>query len=289
MNDILPTSRIPAGHPGREFVTGQTPFFACRADQRFAYALYVPSSYREDGEPLGLLVAQHGTYRDAALYPTALHEHAEQTHTAIMAPLFPAGIDDPNDLHNYKFIDYRGIRFDLVLLAMVEEVAARWHIRTDRFALHGFSGGGQFAHRFLLLHPDRLNAVSIGAPGRVTLPTSNETWWRGVEDLPQRFGISLDPAAIARVAIQLLIGEEDSGGEELGSVEQDSAGADRQQRIRALQHALRELGARPQLDIVPGAGHEPLPMIPALTRFLRSASSARQEINGPATRPAQRK
>jgi pimeloyl-ACP methyl ester carboxylesterase len=85
---------------------------------------------------------------------------------------FPAGIGDPNDLHNYKFIDYQGILFDLVLLAMFEKVAARWHIRTDRFALHGFSGGGQFAHRFLLLHPDRLHGVSIGAPGRVTLPTS---------------------------------------------------------------------------------------------------------------------
>ncbi|MFE1963144.1 hypothetical protein [Streptomyces sp. NPDC059479] len=286
MNDILPTSRIPAGHPGRAFVTGRTPFFACRADQRFSYALYVPSSYREDGEQLSLLVAQHGTYRDAALYLTALQERAEQTHTAIMAPLFPAGIEDPNDLHNYKFLDYQGIRFDLVLPAMVDEVAARWHIRTDHFALHGFSGGGQFAQRFLLLHPDRLHAVSIGAPGRVTLPTSKETWWRGVGDLPQRFGLSLDPEAIAKVNIQLVIGEQDSGSEQLASVEQDSAGADRQQRIRALRDALRELGARPQLHIVPGAGHEPLPMLPALSRFLRSATLLPREGGDRSTRPA---
>ena len=34
----------------------------------------------------------------------------------------------------------------------------------QRFALFGYSGGGHFVHRFFMLHPQRLWALSIGAP-----------------------------------------------------------------------------------------------------------------------------
>jgi len=51
--------------------------------------------------------------------------------------LFPAGIIDPDDLHNFKFLEYRGIRFDLVLLAMIDEVNRRVPLETERFLLHG--------------------------------------------------------------------------------------------------------------------------------------------------------
>uniref|UniRef100_A0AAU3GKH1 Uncharacterized protein n=1 Tax=Streptomyces sp. NBC_01401 TaxID=2903854 RepID=A0AAU3GKH1_9ACTN len=40
----------------------------------------------------------------------------------------------------------------MLLLDMVQEAAGRWHIRTDRFHPHGFSGGGQFARRSFCLH-----------------------------------------------------------------------------------------------------------------------------------------
>jgi hypothetical protein len=65
----------------------------------------------------------------------------------------------------------------------------------------------------------------VGAPGRVRLPASGESRWQGVGDLPERLGISLEPAAIAGVDIQLVIGEKDSGSEELASVEQIASSA----------------------------------------------------------------
>jgi len=62
------------------------------------------------------------------------------------------------------------MRFDLLLLAMLDEVADFWPgIQTEKVYMMGFSRGGQFIHRFLLLHPERLYAVSIGAPGRPTM------------------------------------------------------------------------------------------------------------------------
>lgn len=59
-------------------------------------------------------------------------------------------------------------QFDHVLLAMVDEIAPL-PLAAGRFLMHGFSGGGHFAHRFFSLHPRRLLGASIGAPGMVTL------------------------------------------------------------------------------------------------------------------------
>ena len=40
------------------------------------------------------------------------------------------------------------------------------------FYLFGFSGGAQFAHRYVLAHPDRVAAAGIGAAGWYTFPDS---------------------------------------------------------------------------------------------------------------------
>lgn len=75
------------------------------------------------------------------------------------------------------------MRFDLLVLDMIDPAAEIWPLSTDRFALFGYSGGGQFAHRFLYLHPHRPTALSIGAPGNVTLPDPVRPWPAGVRGL----------------------------------------------------------------------------------------------------------
>lgn len=51
----------------------------------------------------------------------------------------------------------------------------------------GFSGGGQFAHRFLYLQLERLHAVSTGAPGRITMLDENWKWPAGIKDVFEVF------------------------------------------------------------------------------------------------------
>ena len=152
----------------RAAFVGGTPFFASQHDQRLFYALYVPKDHTPDAEPLPLVVIQHGTGRSAELYRDRWKEFAIEHRCVILTPLFPAGLMEPRELHSFKFLEYRGLRFDEELLHIVDEVAEGFNTRRDRFYLHGFSGGGQFAHRFFYAHPDRLAGVSIGAPGRIT-------------------------------------------------------------------------------------------------------------------------
>jgi poly(3-hydroxybutyrate) depolymerase len=262
--------------------TGATPFVASQADQRFSYALYVPAAHRTTTIPLPLLVVVHGTARTAERYRDALAGFAETHGCVVLAPLFPAGIGDPDDLHNFKFLAYGDIRFDLVLLAMVDEVAARYRVDADRFLLHGFSGGGQFTHRFLYLHPGRLAAASIGAPGRVTMLDPTRPWWIGTADVAERFGRGIDLDALRRVAVQMVVGEADTETWEINNPGganwmpgADAAGTTRVSRLRALHADFAAHGIEARFDLVPGVGHQGARVLPTVERFFAQVLATR--------------
>lgn len=246
---------------------GETPYFACRADQRFSYCLYVPTDYDQDGgERLRLVVLVHGTARWAEHYRSAFAGFAQEHRALILAPLFPAGMTEPGELSSYKLVRHGGIAYDEVLLAMVDEVAGRYRIAPGGFLLHGFSGGGHFAHRFLYLHPERLAGVSIGAPGIVTLLDFDHDFWVGVRDFESRFGKRLDLDAIRRVPVHMVIGAEDTETWEIRLTPDDTswwmdgaerlAEANRLERMAALRASFEDHGIAVRQDIVPGAGHD---------------------------------
>ena len=261
----FPANRKPHGKRISSYGLGRTAFFACQFDQRFSYCLYVPNNFDEDGTatyPLAVVV--HGSLRNAAESRDAFIDFAEREQCVILAPLFPCGIEDPADVHNYKFIAYRGIRFDLVLLAMIDEVAETYRLRRDRFLLFGFSGGGHFAHRFAYLHPERLLAVAVGAPGSVTLLRDDRDYWVGIRNVEQIFGHPVDLAALRQVPVLLVIGGDDTETWEI-TIPRDSptwmpgaedAGVNRLDRMASLRASLEQHGIDFRQVIVPGVGHD---------------------------------
>lgn len=263
---------------------GRTSMFACQYDQRFSYCLYVPESYEEEAAttyPLAVIV--HGTNRPAQEYRDRFVDFGEREQCIILAPLVPCGIIEPGELNNYKYIKFHDIRFDHVLLAMVDEVAATYRLRAERFLLHGFSGGGHFAHRFFYLHPRRLLGVSIGAPGVVTLLDENRDWWVGVRDLEAQFGIALDLAAMRQVPVQMVIGGDDTETWEI-TIEPghrqwmpgaDDAGRTRLDRLQSLQASFERAGIRVRHDVVPGIGHNGYAILAPVQAFFAETLAAR--------------
>jgi poly(3-hydroxybutyrate) depolymerase len=242
-------------HPTEFFHSGATTLFALQTDQRFSYWLYVPTVHQNTTEPLPLVVIMHGTARTAERYRTMYSEFAEQHGCIVLAPLFPAGIIDPEDLHGYKRIGYHDIRFDRLLLDMVDQIGRRYRVRTEKFLMHGFSGGGQFAHRFTYLHPDRLDAVSIGAPGRVTRINNEIPWWLGTSDVAERFGIEIDIAAIRRLPIQMIVGADDTDTWEIAEPGIDAGGDTRVERLMSLRDNWESHGIPVRFDLIPGMTH----------------------------------
>ncbi|GGJ42895.1 alpha/beta hydrolase [Neoroseomonas lacus] len=255
---------------------GPTAIFASKADPRFHYCLYVPPSVGHRAK-VDLLVAVHGTTRTSFLeFRDGFSEFGRWNDCAVLCPVFPVGARGDGARSGYKYMAEGDIRYDLVLLDMVAEVAAKYEQDWSRFAVFGYSGGGHFAHRMAILHPDRLWAASIGAPGSVTLLDPTRDWWVGVRDLQARFGVTFDAKALARVPVQMLVGDADLETWEIthqpGSTYwmegANDAGRTRPERLQALADSFRAAGVTVQLDIVPGVSHDRMKVLGRVKEFL---------------------
>ncbi|HRN28652.1 MAG TPA: PHB depolymerase family esterase [Terrimesophilobacter sp.] len=261
-------------HPEEYYYSGPTPFFASRQNPRFSYCLYVPQSHGAAERPLPLVVLQHGTGRRAANYRDAFADFAEEQSVLVLAPLFPASLTDPSELHSFKFIRSSTTRFDEALLDIVQEIGERFAVNTERFYLHGFSGGGQFTHRFFYLHPDRLAGVSIGAPGRITPIDPDADWWLGVRDFQERFGTDIDLASLRTVPVQMVVGADDTETWEINNPGSsnwrdgvEATGATRVERLRTLQQNYLKHGISVRFDLVEGVGHDALSVLEPVRDF----------------------
>lgn len=265
----------PAARRRQMYERGATPVFACRADPRFSYCLYVPPTFDADPAGHALVVAMHGSGRNMEGYRDRFAAFGRYRRCVILAPLFPVGPLGDGNAHGFKLLQEGAVRYDQVLLAMVDEVGALLGTRFGRFLLFGYSGGGHFAHRFFYLHPERLHAVSIGAPGSVTLLDDNRDWWVGTRDLKARFGRDINLEAMRAVRVQLVVGAADIETWEINypsdSVQYmpgiNDTGRTRIERIATLAANFAQHGIACRHDIVPNVAHEGAQVLPHVTDF----------------------
>jgi pimeloyl-ACP methyl ester carboxylesterase len=249
-----------------------TAIFASKSDPRFSWCKYVPPSFAKDPKAHRLAVLVHGSGRNQWEYRAAFQDFARFNKYVLLAPLFPANVRGDGYADGYKYMREDDIRYDHVLLNMVAEVSALLSHDFGKFALFGYSGGGHFAHRFLYLQPDQLRAVSIGAPGGITLIDSTTDYWAGTRNFNDIFGQSIDVAAIRRVAIQIVIGANDieeftyPGGSALQAIHA-KLGKNRFERSMTLLKNYQSLGCDVRREVVPNCAHDGLKVMPAAQDF----------------------
>src|ERR1700760_4968868 len=95
----LTTLDVPQEYWNAAFLLGNIPLRALKSDPRISYALYVPPDHYTNPGPgnkkLPLLVSIHATRRNLSTAFDALIPFANSTPCALLAPLFPAGLDAP--------------------------------------------------------------------------------------------------------------------------------------------------------------------------------------------------
>ncbi|HBM60222.1 MAG TPA: hydrolase [Citreicella sp.] len=255
---------------------GDTAIFASSADPRFHMLLYVPPAAAE-GRKVDLLVAVHGTGRTSALeFRDGFAEFGLYNDCAILCPIFPVNVRGDGARSGYKYMRESEIRYDEVVLAMVAEMAEKYGQDWSQFAMFGYSGGGHFTHRFAILHPEKLWAACIGAPGSVTLLDLDRDWWVGIRDLAEKFGRPFDAAALAKVPVQMVVGGLDletweithKPGAAYYMEGANDAGATRPERLRSLQKSFEAVGVRVTFDEVPGVSHDRLKCLGPVKAFL---------------------
>jgi pimeloyl-ACP methyl ester carboxylesterase len=263
---------------------GSTTIFASRGDARFSYCLYVPPGFATAATPPELIVAMHGTGRSFLEYRNAFAEFGRWNNCLILAPLFPVGVRGDGNRDGFKYMAEADIRYDRALLSMVDEIGEKYGRRFERFALFGYSGGGHFAHRFLMLHPDRLWAASIGAPGSVTLLDPTRDWWVGIRDVEARFGIRIDPDAMAQVPVQMVVGGADLETWEITHREggrnwmpgANDAGRTRPERLDSLRRSFEAAGVTVRFDLVAGMAHDGLRAVETVKDFFADILTAKR-------------
>jgi dienelactone hydrolase len=270
---------------------GSTILYSSKTDARFPFCLYVPPDIHEPGPAPQLVVTMHGTGRNVTEYRDTFAEFGRWNRCVILSPLFPAGVHGDRDRDGFKYMLEGDIRYDQVLLGMVEEVEQLYDVRFPRFALWGFSGGGHFVHRFFLLHPHRLWAVTIGAPGSVTQIDSTRDWWVGTRDMTEIFGIAPDLEAMRRVAVHMVVGDADretweithKPGARRWMEGANDAGATRPDRLETLRRNFAAHGIEATLELVPGVSHDWRRMVPRVQNFFaRTLRTLRADAEGQA-------
>ncbi|BAN68012.1 alpha/beta fold hydrolase [endosymbiont of unidentified scaly snail isolate Monju] len=158
----------------------------------------------------------------------------------------------------------RGPRADLALLKAIEQARAYLALRDERFDLLGYSGGAQFAHRFALLHPQRVRRIGLGAAGWYTWPDPRVPYPRGTGATAAMPGERFDLAGLLRTPILVWVGDRDR---ERDSALNTSERIDRMQGghrvaravnwVRAMRQAGLRLGIRTEirLQLLPGVTH----------------------------------
>jgi len=258
-------------------IAGALAAVSCQAYPEFSYYPYIPLvSQVERRKSVPLIIAVHGSSRNPKDYRDQYATYAEEHGCFVLAPLFPMSLDNTIPDEEYKYLDGDRTRYDHVLWAMVDELASAANVDFSCIILFGFSGGAQFGHRLLYVCPDKIDALSIAAPGFITLASDQHDWWVGVRDLEQRFGQKFNPEALQDTAIQLICGADDRIDYEIYSQEElrlgdaDYAlyGRNRTARIQALKKSMEQIGLAPQLDFVEGTAHTLAPLIESSKPFI---------------------
>ncbi len=229
------------------------PFDATRVQERrlpdgTSFNLYVPP-----GDAKRLLVSVLPVLEPDIPRVLAIElfaDFAEEHGYLVLAPGFAYESD-------FRLLVGETVRWDVRLLAMVEDVGRAHAIDVTRVDLVGYSAGGQFAHRFLYVHPERLEQIAAGGIGRVTVPKTVDSWPDGVADMAAVTGKAFDVEAVGRPRILLYVGDQDLGADGLERGEAaDRHGLTRLERARSLHRAWLEVGIPHEYVEVPGMKHD---------------------------------
>ncbi|GFE48432.1 hypothetical protein So717_01850 [Roseobacter cerasinus] len=242
------------------------------------------------------LVAVHGIRRGAEQQAALFAERAAAQGRVVIAPIF-----DKASWLGYQQAVLCG-RADLALLDLLLSLRVAGVVTTERFDLFGFSGGAQFAHRFAMLHPDRLRRLSVASPGWYTFPDTAcypyGLWPRPDHTDGWGHRLAANLHRFLTLPITVSVGACDSRRDRntrSGPQIDAQQGPHRLARARSWAQALRraacELRIQPDiaLHVLPGCGHhfETCMRLGGLDRIvLPKAGSGQSRVPTPHTRGA---
>lgn len=204
-----------------------------RSDPGQEYLIYVPHLAVRHAP---ILVCVHGVSRNADQHARLLSAYADVYGTVLVAPIF--GAEQYPDFQRLGRLG-RSKRADLALNLVVAEAAAMTGAAGERFYLFGFSGGAQFAHRYLMAHPHRVAAAVIAAAGWYTFPNPTRRFPYGTRMNKLLPDVRFDAEEFLSVPVTVMVGADDHA--QTGLRRKDRL--DREQGVSRIERARRWVAA----------------------------------------------
>ena len=154
-----------------------------------------------------LLVAVHGIQRLAREQAVLFAPLVEALGGTVVAPYF--GRNRFADFQRLGRLN-KGERADLALKRVLADVADFTAIDTRRVVLFGYSGGGQFVHRFAMAHPRQVLRMAVAAPGWFTFPQGRLSFPHGTGATPALPDLIFDPARFLTIPTLVVVGARDT-------------------------------------------------------------------------------
>ncbi len=154
-----------------------------------------------------LFIAVHGIGRRAIDQARWFAPIIEAVGGVLMAPMF----------QRQRFSDYqrlgrsgKGERPDLALQRMVahqQRIDGRPH---HQMVMFGYSGGGQFVHRYAMAYPRQVKRMAVAAAGWFTFPDVGITFPHGLKPTVKLPDLKFDAARFLKIPALVLVGEDDT-------------------------------------------------------------------------------
>lgn len=213
-----------------------------RDDSTQEYLCYVPSS---GGQDAPILASVHGISRNAYQQATVFSPYCERFGIVLVVPRFT-----PGQHKDYQRLGRRGrgTRADFVLDRCISEVSSLTGADATRINLFGYSGGAQFAHRYVLAHPHRVTRAVVAAAGWYTMPDHRRRFPYGIRSTAKLPGVSFNPEEFLHVPIHALVGTLDKDDQNLRHTDR----LDRQQGRTRVERARNWTDAMAEASILYG-------------------------------------
>jgi len=222
------------------------------------YFYYLPTQGQRDGR---VMVSVHGISRNAEEHLEGFAAQAENYGAVMIAPLFSK--------QHFPYYQRLGSsihegRSDLAFDRVLQDAAELFSVQTRELRIFGFSGGGQFAHRYALYYPRRVARMVLGAPGWYTFPDPNHDYPMGLSSSELWPKLKFSPARFLKIPTLVLVGENDDlRDDDLNTMRRIDAsqGLNRVERGERWINAMRALARAYnlpsdfRLEIVPNANH----------------------------------
>lgn len=227
------------------------------SDPRQNCLAYIPAVHKPDAP---VFVSVHGLSINSEEHATLFAPYCEKYGVFMIAPTF-----DKEHFPDFQRLGRQGLglRADEALDAVIKEFRAATKTEPAPIHLFGFSGGGQFAHRYAMAHPDHVARVVIAAAGWYTFPDRGEKFPYGLRTIRTIPDLSFDPERFLRVPMTVIVGDQDVQTEHLRITDR----VNRQQGVNRLERARNWVGAmqaaariyrlepRVTLQTLPGGEH----------------------------------